>query len=641
MKTNNKIYQIFLNYSLFAVFFGLVGTAVVLAAPTITINSMGDGRNATLNIYGATPNSSVNLFYTTSNNASQIKVLGNTDAGGNYSTTLDNNVYGILPNTVVYAAIGGLSGTQSNQVMWPTLTGSSGNGGVTLSQNSLSLSNGQSNTVYINNYNGSSYYVSSNSSPNTATVSISNSAINVTGLTTGSTNINICSSINPSLCGTLYISVNGGTSNGLTFSQNNVTLSYGAQSVPIVISGGSGSYIVSNNSNPSLLYGSISGSNLNLNTFSSNSGSGNLTICTSDGVYCGNIYATVNGNTNYNTQSVTFSQNNPTLYVGQTTSLTVYGPVNSFSISSISNPGVVQANINGNTLTLTGVSQGSSTVNVCTGNGTCSGLNVSVSGYNNSGSFYLSPSTLNLVPGQTSAVNIYGTGTYYISSNQNQSVASATLNGSSLNIYGNSQGYNTINICQTTNSQCIPLTINVSSNTSSSGTVNPATYLWADLRILVGQSLTISSSNTTGTLQISSNPSPGIANAYINGNSLVITGVSNGTNRINVCVSGTSSCGIYNVTVSSGSITNTNTSSGTAIIIRPNRKFYYQLQLGSSGSDVLSLQQFLEALGYLQGTPNGYYGTATRQAVMYYQRANGISQTGILGPLTRNSINIR
>jgi hypothetical protein len=64
------------------------------------------------------------------------------------------------------------------------------------------------------------------------------------------------------------------------------------------------------------------------------------------------------------------------------------------------------------------------------------------------------------------------------------------------------------------------------------------------------------------------------------------------------------------------------------------------LFFGMSNDEVLLLQKFLIAKGYLSADLNtGYFGTATYNAVRSYQRAGGISSTGIVGPLTRAKIN--
>ncbi len=56
-------------------------------------------------------------------------------------------------------------------------------------------------------------------------------------------------------------------------------------------------------------------------------------------------------------------------------------------------------------------------------------------------------------------------------------------------------------------------------------------------------------------------------------------------------------------------------------------------------SDVITLQKFLIAQGYLAGTADGRFGSRTRKAVMEFQKDYGISQTGNVGPLTLKKIN--
>ena len=67
--------------------------------------------------------------------------------------------------------------------------------------------------------------------------------------------------------------------------------------------------------------------------------------------------------------------------------------------------------------------------------------------------------------------------------------------------------------------------------------------------------------------------------------------------------------------------------------------FTKYLQTGSSGADVTALQQLLLTLGFFATTPSGYFGTITMHAVQAYQTAHGISPLGVVGPLTRTSLN--
>lgn len=55
---------------------------------------------------------------------------------------------------------------------------------------------------------------------------------------------------------------------------------------------------------------------------------------------------------------------------------------------------------------------------------------------------------------------------------------------------------------------------------------------------------------------------------------------------------------------------------------------------GRNGFDVVFLQTILKDLGYYRFRITGYYDAATRDAVMDFQRAQGISVDGVVGPVT-------
>ncbi|HZJ57724.1 MAG TPA: peptidoglycan-binding protein [Clostridia bacterium] len=61
-----------------------------------------------------------------------------------------------------------------------------------------------------------------------------------------------------------------------------------------------------------------------------------------------------------------------------------------------------------------------------------------------------------------------------------------------------------------------------------------------------------------------------------------------------------------------------------------------QLRLGSSGNEVQKVQSQLKDLGFFKyPSITGYYGTITRDAVIKFQAAKGISQDGVVGTTTR------
>jgi peptidoglycan hydrolase-like protein with peptidoglycan-binding domain len=58
------------------------------------------------------------------------------------------------------------------------------------------------------------------------------------------------------------------------------------------------------------------------------------------------------------------------------------------------------------------------------------------------------------------------------------------------------------------------------------------------------------------------------------------------------------------------------------------------MQQGDRGPDVMALQQRLQQLGYFSARPTGYFGSITKDAVMRFQRARGLSVDGIVGSNT-------
>ena len=62
------------------------------------------------------------------------------------------------------------------------------------------------------------------------------------------------------------------------------------------------------------------------------------------------------------------------------------------------------------------------------------------------------------------------------------------------------------------------------------------------------------------------------------------------------------------------------------------------LRVGSTGTDVKSLQQKLIELGFLSGGADGIYGVKTAAAVRAYQKANKLSADGVAGQKTLSSL---
>lgn len=64
------------------------------------------------------------------------------------------------------------------------------------------------------------------------------------------------------------------------------------------------------------------------------------------------------------------------------------------------------------------------------------------------------------------------------------------------------------------------------------------------------------------------------------------------------------------------------------------------LEVGSSGSDVTKVQKKLIQYGYMTGTADGKYGEKTRDAVRWFQRKNGLTVDGKVGPATAAALGV-
>ncbi len=63
------------------------------------------------------------------------------------------------------------------------------------------------------------------------------------------------------------------------------------------------------------------------------------------------------------------------------------------------------------------------------------------------------------------------------------------------------------------------------------------------------------------------------------------------------------------------------------------------LTVGMTGNDVYALQERLIELRYLNGVPDGVFGEETRQAVIAYQKASGMTADGVVGATTLRKLN--
>ncbi len=64
-------------------------------------------------------------------------------------------------------------------------------------------------------------------------------------------------------------------------------------------------------------------------------------------------------------------------------------------------------------------------------------------------------------------------------------------------------------------------------------------------------------------------------------------------------------------------------------------------KIGSRSDEVRDIQTVLKSQGYYEGNVDGIFGTATRNAVVAFQRDNGLSPDGIVGEKTLKALGIK
>jgi hypothetical protein len=206
-----------------------------------------------------------------------------------------------------------------------------------------------------------------------------------------------------------------------------------------------------------------------------NIGSSTVTICQTASTICGTLYVTVNGTSG----GLTFTPSNANVSLNQSQTIAITGGNGSFYISSNTNPSTAAVSLQGNSLYITGLNSGNTTVTICQSNNTsvCGTAAITVGGSTNStGTLSLSNPSPIINIGQTQNITISGgsSSSYYISSISNPSIAGVNITGSNLSLTGISAGTTNLSICQTGNSTCASLTAIVSSTglSATSSTVS-------------------------------------------------------------------------------------------------------------------------------------------------------------------------
>jgi hypothetical protein len=199
-------------------FFLALALSITILVPTVRASvqatlslTVVSGDNVRITVTGE-PSYSVRLSFLPSGATSVTSiVIGTTDSGGNFSTTISSGGYGIPQGSPAYITVNGM---QSATALWPSYSSS-----LTLSSASISIAVGQSLTVTGSN----ALILAANGINTVVSAAISGSQLTVTGLSNGSGTLALCGA--NAGCGIISVSVgNEGNETNVSFSDNNFTI---------------------------------------------------------------------------------------------------------------------------------------------------------------------------------------------------------------------------------------------------------------------------------------------------------------------------------------------------------------------------------------------------------------------------------
>lgn len=658
------------------------------ATPTLSLASTGDGDSIQINATGD-PNQGVLLYYTKADSSANLSSIGTTNSSGNLSIIVSTATYGVASNTPVHVII---NGKQSSNIAWPYIAA-----GSTISLNQTSVVLQLNQTAAITTYNNGTnlLYLSNNSNPSIANVTMSGSSVSITGINYGSTIITICSQSSVSTCASAHVTVRNTSSLPILFSQNSPLVAAG-QNVLISVYGGTGAYTIFTNSNANNIQSVINSNVVTLST-SGTSGASAITVCSTDMSSCGIINANISS---ASSAGMKLDKNVSTLGIGQSTNIVITGGVSgTYSIYSNTNPNAVQANVTSDMLTLSGLSNGLSVITICSSVGNCSAITATVSSAGSRGPIALSQNNLWVSIGQTFGITISGGSAPYSISDISNNNISAVINDNVLNITGAYPGLTSLNICSA-GGACTGFSAMVNGN----GVYPSISLSKNNITIDAGSTDYVIASGNGG-YYAASNTNPNIATIVITNNSVAITAIKAGGTMVAICQNGGQctnlTISVNNVITSTPTPTieiptaitapgSTNASvpkyadntllrdqEGRIYIIRKNTKqriaslaelkkyagkeiikvldsiinqipdtvvsikfkFTKTLAFGAISNDVKELQKLLTANGFYKDQINGKFLSSTVAAVRKYQKSKGIKQTGNVGQLTMDALN--
>ncbi len=305
----------------------------------------------------------------------------------------------------------------------------------------------------------------------------------------------------------------------------------------------------------------------------------------------GTVYVVVNGQQSPLTAwpyaggagTLSLSQNNLVLGMGQSAIVYVSGGSGLVQLLSNSNPSAANFSVSGAQITVTANNPGSAAATFCDRNNSSNCVllfETTQSAATQNIAF--GQSSAYLAAGQSTGVSISGGGgNYYLSVNSNPSLVQASISGATLFLVANNlSGSSNITVCASGTNYCGTLPVTVQAGTGALSFSQNNVFIPAG----GSQNVTIYGS---GNYSISSVSVPGIVSAAINGNTLSLFALSGTGGSANVAVCQQNGvCGVVVVTVA-GTGGGQISFSQTSPILAPNQSLSV-LVSGGSGSYYVS-----------------------------------------------------
>ena len=342
---------------------GFTGTANAMT-PSLTLNATGNGDLVQMIVNGDA-NGNVRLYYQKVGYGLQSLYLGATNSSGYMAALLSTASLGVNSGTSTYVNV---NNQQSSNVAWPYTTE---NTTVTLSQNSVSVVIGQSANITVSG--GLMPYNMYSATNNVFRSVIGGNTLTITPLSVGSGSLSICSNGQNQIgCATLNITVINEPNSQISLSPSTVNLSVGGNST-VTISGSS-NYYISSNANQNVATAYISGSSLIISGVAY--GTDTITVCGQVNS-CASVYVSVTYSGGTGVSAITFSQANPTLAIGQSLNVSIYGG-SAYYVAYNSNSNSLSTSISGSTITLNGLANSATVIVVCSTSNSCGAITAMV-----------------------------------------------------------------------------------------------------------------------------------------------------------------------------------------------------------------------------------------------------------------------